>query len=94
MYHYEWDVVLCVHQHVHLLQPPRVGVVIAGGVFGLLHNNGGRNLAFSAWASAVGVAYGVAFVVTGNLLVPCISHALSNAASAFWWRAARQGSVL
>lgn len=62
---------------------------MAGGVFGLLHNNGGRNPAFSAWAAAVGVAYGAVFVLTGNVLVPCVSHALSNLASAWWWRTAR-----
>lgn len=68
---------------------PRAGVAVAGSVFGLLHNNGGRNLAFSMWATAVGVAYGTVFVLTGNVLVPCLSHALSNLASAWRWRAAR-----
>ena len=42
----------------------RRGVLIAGGAFGLLHNNGGRNWAFAAWASAVGVVYGAAFLYT------------------------------
>ncbi len=42
----------------------RRGVIIAGGAFGLLHNNGGRNWAFAAWASAVGVVYGAAFLCT------------------------------
>ena len=39
-------------------------MLVAGGAFGLLHNNGGRNWAFAAWASAVGVVYGAAFLYT------------------------------
>ena len=42
----------------------RRGVLIAGVAFGLLHNNGGRNWAFAAWASLVGVVYGAAFLHT------------------------------
>ena len=39
-------------------------MLLAGVAFGLLHNNGGRNWAFAAWASLVGVAYGSAFLYT------------------------------
>jgi hypothetical protein len=39
-------------------------VLIAGVAFGVLHNNGGRNWAFAAWASLVGVVYGAAFLYT------------------------------
>lgn len=37
---------------------------MAGVAFGVLHNSGGRNWAFAAWASAVGVVYGAAFLAT------------------------------
>ena len=33
--------------------PGRRGVLIAGLAFGVLHNSGGRNPAFAAWASLV-----------------------------------------
>ena len=42
----------------------RRGVLLAGVAFGLLHNNGGRNWAFAAWASLVGIAYGATFLYT------------------------------
>ena len=80
----------CCLETITIARYPRAGVAVAGGVFGLLHNNGGRNLAFSAWAAAVGAAYGTVFVLTGNVLVPCLSHALSNLASAAWWRTTRK----
>ena len=53
--------------------------------FGVLHNSGGRNPAFAAWASAVGCAYGALFLATGNLCVPALAHALANLASGGLW---------
>ena len=38
--------------------------MLAGVAFGVLHNNGGRNWSFAAWASVVGVLYGAAFLIT------------------------------
>jgi membrane protease YdiL (CAAX protease family) len=61
------------------------GVLLAGVAFGLLHNNGGRNAAFAAWASLVGVLYGVIFVATGNVWVAAGAHTLGNIASAALW---------
>lgn len=62
------------------------GAVVSGLVFGLLHNSGGRNLAFAAWASAVGVVYGGLFIYTQNIWVPVSAHALSNFCSAAVWK--------
>ena len=64
----------------------RRGVCIAGATFGVLHTNGGRNVEFAAWASAVGILYGAAFLSTQDLLVPMAAHALGNLASALIWR--------
>lgn len=58
----------------------RRGVLIAGAVFGALHNSGGRNWAFAAWATVVGAAYGAAFLATGDVAVPMGAHVLSNVA--------------
>ena len=63
----------------------RRGAVIAAVVFGLLHNNGGRNWAFAAWASAVGLVYGLCFLETKELWVPVGAHAMANYASATLW---------
>jgi hypothetical protein len=69
--------------------PPacRRGAAIAGLAFGVLHNNGGRNVAFAAWASLVGCSYGALFLATGSVVCPALAHALSNAASAAMWKA-------
>lgn len=63
----------------------RQGAVIAAAVFGVLHNTGGRNWAFAAWASAVGLLYGAAFLGTQDLLVPAGAHCIANYASATLW---------
>ena len=66
-------------------------MAIAGLAFGVLHNSGGRNPAFAAWASAVGCAYGALFLATGSLACPAMAHTLANVASAALWKAEQQG---
>lgn len=61
------------------------GVVISGIVFGALHNTGGRNVAFAAWASAVGCLYGFAFLLTEDVYVPIFAHSCANLFSAMYW---------
>lgn len=65
----------------------RRGAAIAGLAFGVLHNNGGRNVAFAAWATAVGCSYGALFLATGSVGCPVLAHTLANAASAALWKA-------
>jgi hypothetical protein len=69
------------------IYPDARGVVISAAVFGALHVPGGRNAAFAVWATAVGAAYGCAFLATGNLAVPMVAHGLSNLASGWFWKA-------
>lgn len=64
----------------------RPAVILSGLVFGILHKGGGRNLAFAAWATAVGWAYGAAYVYTSDLLVPAVAHSMANIASATLWQ--------
>lgn len=59
--------------------------MLAALVFGALHKPGGRNWAFAAWASAVGLLYGGCFLQTQDLLVPITAHAAANYASAAIW---------
>ena len=73
------------------LPPCRRGVLIAGLAFGVLHNSGGRNPAFAAWASAVGCAYGALFLATGSVACPALAHTLANVASGALWKAANAG---
>jgi membrane protease YdiL (CAAX protease family) len=60
-------------------------VVISGLVFGALHVGGGRNAAFAAWASLVGVLYGAAAVATGDVATAMLAHGIANYASASLW---------
>jgi len=65
--------------------PDWKGVLIAGVVFGALHNSGGRNLAFALWAAAVGCLYGFAFLYTQDIYVPMAAHSIANLFAAMYW---------
>lgn len=67
------------------IYPDWRGALISGCVFGSLHLTGNRNAAFAVWASIVGFAYGIAFLMTENLAVPIMAHSISNIASAVLW---------
>jgi len=69
------------------------GVTVAGVVFGILHISGGRNVAFAAWASFVGVVYGLAAISTTNLAVPMIAHSVANLVAAYVWRIEEDGKT-
>lgn len=77
---------------VPAIYPDWRGVVIAGLVFGVLHVNGGRNLAFAAWASIIGCAYGYLYLYTGSLAWTACAHGLANVFSATVWLQTTQAS--
>jgi len=61
-----------------LLQP-WLGVVAQALLFGVLHQlRGPSRWAWVAWASIVGLLFGVVFAATGSLLGPVCAHALIN----------------
>src|SRR5262249_9187788 len=62
------------------LLAPMLGVVGQAALFGLAHQVRGQSRwVWVAWASAVGLALGLIFVLTGSLAGPLLSHALINA---------------
>jgi hypothetical protein len=62
-----------------LLQP-WVGALPAAVVFGLCHQvSGPARWVWVCWATAVGLAFGAIFGLTGSLLGPLLSHAIINA---------------
>ncbi|GAQ79395.1 hypothetical protein KFL_000290450 [Klebsormidium nitens] len=71
---------------VPAVSPDWKGAVVAGAVFGVLHISGGRNVAFGAWASAVGVVYGLGALSTQNLAVPVVAHILNNIVAGIAWK--------
>lgn len=56
--------------------PVPLAVVIAGVIFGLLHP---VTRAYALLAALLGIFWGALYVWSGNLLVPMIAHAASNA---------------
>ena len=73
--------------------PDARGAALSALLFGLLHKSGGRNLAFAAWASAVGGLYGGVYLYTSNIWVPAGAHVLANLASAVVWKASQPGAT-
>ena len=68
----------------------RRGVLLSAGLFGALHNSGGRNPAFAVWSGAVGALYGAAFLYTKDVYVPMAAHSLANVASGLLWFRTRE----
>ncbi len=82
------------HVCVYVCAPAFAGVVCCYQDSSLdlhLHNSGGRNAAFAAWAGGVGCVYGAAYLYTHNIWVPAAAHALANFASAAVWKSRNAG---
>ncbi|XP_028552013.1 uncharacterized protein LOC110105166 [Dendrobium catenatum] len=60
--------------------------IVVGAIFGGLHLGGGRRYPFAIWASFVGFTYGMATIVSSSVIVPMVSHSLSNLIGAIHWR--------
>ena len=58
-----------------------LGIWIASAVFGVLHWPERALWLLAVWAAAMGVALGLLYQTTGNLLVPALSHALYDGAA-------------
>lgn len=56
-----------------------------GAVFGSLHLGSGRKYSFAVWATFVGFAYGMATIVSSNVIVPAASHSLNNLIGGILW---------
>jgi membrane protease YdiL (CAAX protease family) len=64
---------------------PRVGLLLASLLFGLVHLLPSWPLAlWSLFAAVAGLLFGLLFDVTGNLLAPVIAHVLVNAINLRW----------
>jgi membrane protease YdiL (CAAX protease family) len=61
---------------------PLVGVVLSALIFGALHQiRGPGRLAWMAWATVMGLLFGILFAATGSLIGPIVAHAIINAAN-------------
>jgi CAAX protease family protein len=72
-----------------LLQP-RIGLIAASLVFGLLHGPSRSLWPLAAWASGAGLLLGLLFTATENLLLPTLVHAFYDAVALvyvrYYWR--------
>lgn len=72
-----------------LLQP-RIGLVAASLVFGLLHGPSRDLWPLALWAAGAGSLLGLVYAASGNLLLPTLVHAFYDAAALlyvrYYWR--------
>jgi membrane protease YdiL (CAAX protease family) len=58
---------------------PLIGVALSALLFGLVHVSSRETyLAWSLWAGAMGMLFGLLFEASGTLLAPMLAHALIN----------------
>ncbi len=62
------------------------GVLITAAIFGALHWGGLGQWPYALVASGIGICFGGVAVLTQNLLVPLVAHAVINLLSALIWR--------
>lgn len=62
------------------------GVVITALVFGALHWGGASQWPYALVTTGVGLCFGGVALLTQNLLVPLLAHAIVNLLSALLWR--------
>jgi membrane protease YdiL (CAAX protease family) len=56
-----------------------VGLVVAAGIFGVIHVPWNRRLvAWTATAGVMGLVFGLLYLATGELLAPIAAHAVIN----------------
>lgn len=66
---------------------PTVGVFLSAAAFGVAHQiKGPSRWVWAGWATAVGLALGGIFALTGSLVGPLLAHALVNAANLTYLR--------
>jgi uncharacterized protein len=63
-----------------------IGLIISSACFGVLHLSGKQQWPYMIWATVVGAVLGVSALMTGNLLVPIVTHIITNLASGFLWK--------
>jgi membrane protease YdiL (CAAX protease family) len=69
------------------LLTPTVGVAVSALLFGAAHQIRGQSRwVWTAWATAVGLALGAIFALTGSLVGPLLAHAIINAVNLTYLR--------
>ncbi len=61
-------------------------VFVSSILFGVLHLSGSGQWPYVVWATIVGFALGYCALVTGNLVVPVVTHIITNLVSGSLWK--------
>jgi uncharacterized protein len=63
-----------------------IGILLSSACFGVLHMGSTSQWPYAVWAGGIGAIFGIAYVETGNLLVPIVAHAIANWLSGIIWK--------
>lgn len=61
-------------------------ILLTSIVFGLLHVLDLRFWPYGIWATIVGIAMAIGFVLTDNMLVPILAHMVTNILAGYSWK--------
>lgn len=70
-----------------------LGIAVSAASFGVLHLSNLQQWTYVVWATAIGLVLAIAAVLTGNLLVPIVAHAVTNLVSSAVWKLRQQGTT-
>lgn len=65
-----------------------IAVIMSSLCFGILHLSGTQQWAYVIWATIVGIILGYSALLSDNLLVPVVAHAVNNLVSSCLWKMA------
>lgn len=63
-----------------------LAVIVSSLCFGVLHLSGPQQWTYVIWATIIGVILGYSALLSGNLLLPIVTHIVTNLFSSYLWK--------
>ena len=63
-----------------------LAVIVSSLCFGVLHLSGPQQWPYVIWATLIGVILGYSALLSGNLLLPIVTHIVTNLFSSYLWK--------
>jgi membrane protease YdiL (CAAX protease family) len=63
-----------------------LAVIVSSLCFGVLHLSGPQQWPYVIWATIIGVILGYSALLSGNLLLPIVTHIVTNLFSSYLWK--------
>ncbi|WP_026100699.1 CPBP family intramembrane glutamic endopeptidase [Synechococcus sp. PCC 7336] len=63
-----------------------LAIALTSIAFGSLHLMDLKQWPYGIWAMVIGALFGTSLLLTGNLLVPIVSHSVANLLSSYLWK--------